>query len=157
MRVGCASARSPGSGALADSSHTAVLVASGLTGQLTRSRIDLRCGCRRKKRKGEDLHEVSTPNLVRRTDLVWTVRSCALWLIFLPIWSHDLGRNIQRETSRVAPMVLHGDTTTRVSGRVGGETSNSTAIRNDLGGSELAHSSAFVKTRYSTVFYTAQY
>ena len=62
-----------------------------------KARIDLRCGCRRKKRKGEDLHEVSTPNLVRRTDLVWTVRSCALWLIFLSIWSHDLGRNMQRE------------------------------------------------------------
>ena len=101
--------------------HTTVLVASGLTGQLARSRIDLRCGCRRKKRKEEDLHEVSTPDLVRRTDLVWTVRSCALWLIFLSIWSHDLGRNIQRETSRVAPVsrplysMGYGDTTTRVS------------------------------------------
>ena len=55
--MGCASARSPGSGALADSSHTAVPVASGLTGQLTRSRIDWPLGCR----KG-DSYSTAIPN-----------------------------------------------------------------------------------------------
>ena len=50
------------------------------------------------------LEQLGAPLLTRRLGLDYTV--LCLWQIFFSVWSHDLGRNIQREASRVAPMEI---------------------------------------------------
>ena len=53
--------------------------------------------------KEEDLHEVSTLD-VQRAELVWTVRSCALWLILYNWFGRTILEGTQREMLRGLPL-----------------------------------------------------
>ena len=69
---------------------------------------------KRTRRRKRSLHEASIPLTSCQEDrlgLDYTVLCLAayarLWLADLfSVWPHDLGRNIQRESSRVAPMEI---------------------------------------------------